>query len=263
MNLIAFDIESTGLDPAEDRIVELAIVRPGEPEPLLCERFNPGVPIPAAASAVHGIRDADVAGCPPFAARAAEIQALLEGAILIGFGSRRFDTLMLDAELRRAGQPGIDLDAVKEIDLLMVWIRSEPRDLGAAARRFLGKSHVEAHGALPDALVLGPLLKAMMREWGHNLGAMVELSRPEGEVDRSRKFRLERGTGEVVFNFGQHRGELVREHEDYLDWMLKADFPDDTCRAIRRLRENGYRWPAASPRSASGRAGAPAGDLAE
>lgn len=242
MNLIAYDVESTGLEPAQDRIVEIAIIRPGEPEPLMYERFNPGMPIPAAASAVHGIRDADVAESPPFASRAAEIQTLLEGATLIGFGSRRFDTLMLDAELRRAGQRGIDLDTVKEIDLHMVWVRSEPRDLGSASRRFLGKSHVEAHGALPDAIVLAPLLKAMMREWGHNLGTMVELSQPEGEVDRSRKFRLERGTGDVVFNFGQHRGELVREHDDYLDWMLKADFPEDTCRAIRRLRENGFRW---------------------
>jgi len=243
MKFIAFDLETTGLDPGEDRIVELAILDPAREEPLLNERFKPGVPIPAAATAVHGIRDADVAGCPPFADRAAEVQALIDGAVLIGFGSRRFDTLMLDAELRRAGQPGIDLDGVKEIDLHMVWVRSEPRDLGAAARRFLGRSHVDAHGALPDALVLAPLMKAMMKEWGHDVGTMVELSRPEGEVDRSRKFRLERGTGEVVFNFGQYRGEPVREHDDYLDWMLKADFAADTCCAIRRLRGNDFRWP--------------------
>src|SRR5262245_14853787 len=100
--LVVFDIESTGRDPTTDRIVELALVvlRPlpaaDEQLPLFAAaatheqrvyewRINPGIPIPAEASAVHGINDADVAGAPPFSAVAAEVAALFAGADVSGF----------------------------------------------------------------------------------------------------------------------------------------------------------------------------------
>jgi DNA polymerase-3 subunit epsilon len=239
--MLAFDLEATGLDPLQDRIVELAIVRASDGLVLLDERFHPGVPIPASATAVHGISDADVAHCHTFAARARDVQSTLEGAVLVGYNSRRFDTVMLDAELRRAGEAGLDLAATEEVDLLRVWSGVERRTLGLAVQRFLGHGHEGAHGALNDAEVLIPLLHAMKRAWGLEDHDLLDLSRPPGEVDRSRRLRLDRG-GRVVFNFGKHRGEPVSEHADYIEWMLESDFPPDTRQAIRRLKENGWAW---------------------
>ena len=46
-----------------------------------------------------------------------------------------------------------------------------------------------------------------------------------------------------MFNFGKHLGKPVREQEEYLEWMTKSDFPSDTLEAIRRLKENEWRWP--------------------
>lgn len=239
--MLAIDLEATGLDPQQDRIVELAIVRVEDGLVLLDERFHPGVPIPPAATAVHGITDADVAHCHAFAARAADVQAMLDGAVLVGYNSRRFDTVMIDAELRRAGEEGLDLAAIQEIDLLRVWMESERRTLDLAVRRFLGHGHDGAHGALNDAEVLIPLLHGMKRTWGLEDHDLLVLSRPPGEVDRSRRLRLD-PTGRVVFNFGQHRGEPVSEHPDYLEWMLNSDFPPDTHLAIRRLKANDWEW---------------------
>jgi len=240
--ILAVDLEATGLDPREDRIVELAIVRAEDGLVLLHERFHPGMPIPPQSTAIHRIADADVAHCDQFSVHAGRVQKILEGVVLLGYNSRQYDTVMIDAELRRAGEPGLDLATMPEIDLLRVWAQSERRTLELAVQRFLGHGHEGAHSALSDAEALVPLAHAMKRAWALEDFDLVELSRPRGEVDRSRRLRRDQA-GEVVFGFGKHSGEPVREHEDYLDWMLESDFPADTLDAIRHLKENGWRWP--------------------
>ena len=248
--LLAFDIEATGLDPYEDRILELAVIRVEDDALMFHAFFDPGRPIPAESVAIHGITDGDVAGCPTFRSCAEAIQRLVDGAVLVGFVSRRYDTLLLDAELRRSGRAGLDLATVREIDLHRVWREAEPRDLGTAVRRFLDRDHEMAHRAVPDTAVLPPLLREMARVFGYTAEDMVRLSRPEWEVDRSGKFRLDDASGEVVFNFGRHRGQPVRINDEYLEWMLGAKFPPDTKAAIRVLRRNGFRWPPVETRRA-------------
>lgn len=237
--MLYFDIEATGTDPERDRIVELAVLPSESQDEPYVQRFNPGVPIPPAATAVHGITDGEVAGCPPFDMEAERVQRMFEGEVLCGFNIRKYDTLLLDAELRRAGQPGFDLARVQEVDLYRVWREMEPRSLASAVRRYLGREHEGAHSALGDARVLIPLLEAMREAHGLGREDLLRASRKPDEVDRAGRFRIR--DGEVVFTFGVHEGELLREHPDYLDWMLRRDFPEDTKRAIRRLRNRDFR----------------------
>lgn len=245
MNMLAFDIEATGLDPYRDRILELAVIRVEDDALVFHAFFDPECEIPADSTAVHGITGEDVAGCPTFQSCAEAVQRLVDGAVLVGFVSRRYDTLLLDAELRRAGRSGLDLATVREIDLHRVWREAEPRDLGTAVKRFLDRDHEMAHKAVPDTRVLPPLLREMARVFGYTADDMIRLSRPDWEVDRSGKFRRDDETGEVLFNFGRHRGQPVRLNDEYLEWMLGASFPPDTKAAIRVLRRNGFRWPPA------------------
>jgi DNA polymerase-3 subunit epsilon len=240
--MLAIDLEATGLDPYEDRIVELAIVRVEDGLVLFHQRFHPGLPIPPAATAVHSITDADVAHCDGFSVHAQRIQTMLDGAVLLGYNSRRYDTVMVDAELRRAGEPGLDLATLAEIDLFRVWTESERRTLDLAVQRFLGHAHAGSHSALSDAEALIPLAKAMKRYWALEDYDLLDRSRPKGEVDRSRRLRTD-GSGEVRFGFGKHAGERVRDHPDYVEWMLESDFPPDTKEALRRLKDGGWRWP--------------------
>jgi len=237
---LAFDIEATGLDPHNDRILELAILRAEDGYPVFHERFHPGVPIPPPATAVHGITDADVAHKDPFTVHAGAVQRIVDGAVLLGYGCRRFDTVLLDEELRRAGEPGLDFTRLQEIDLLRVWAEKERRTLELAVQRFLGHSHDSPHDALADAQILVPLVAAMKRTWGLEDLDLVEITRPPGEVDRSGRLRLDTA-GEVVFNFGQHRGERVGDHPDYVEWMLQSGFPPDTEAVLLRLKEKGWR----------------------
>lgn len=263
-----FDLETTGLDPNTARIVELAAVdgeavregaapspgeRPGagahqlslalDRAPTLLRRFHPGVPIPPGASAVHGITDRDVADAPRFEEEAAELQRLFEGRVLCGYNLRAYDTPLLDAELRRAGQPGLELEAVAEIDLYRVWCRLEPseergsRTLEAAVRRYLGRTLEDAHAAAADTLVLPELRSAIRAEHGLSREELLELTVGPDEVDRAGKLR--RQGGEVVFAFGRHAGEPVAERPEYVAWILRADFPEETKRILRRLAGEG------------------------
>ena len=79
--LVVFDIESTGVNARQDRIIELAAIRvdPDGTETEKCWLLNPGVPIPAETTEIHGITDDIVKDCPTFAEAAAEIEEFFRG----------------------------------------------------------------------------------------------------------------------------------------------------------------------------------------
>ncbi|MFP3947117.1 MAG: exonuclease domain-containing protein [Longimicrobiales bacterium] len=240
-----FDLETTGTDPYGDRVVEIAAVvadRHGAGWEVVARwqhLVHPGRFIPEAATAVHGISDDDVADAPIFEELAPQIQEAVRGCVLVGYNIRAFDTVLLDRELRLAGEDGLERDewdriVVPEVDLYEVWRRSEPRTLEEALFRFAGIDLGDrAHGAEADTEGLPDLTVGMARTFGLDLEEMAELSTPEWEVDRDGRFRRE--DGEVVFNFGKHRGAPAASAPDYLQWMLTSDFPPETkafCRLI-------------------------------
>ena len=231
--VVGFDLETTGTDPSTDRIVEICLMAPGGRAKVW--RVNPGLPIPAGATAVHGITDADVADAPLFEEIAPEVQRYVDGAILLGYNSRTFDTPLLHAELRRAGQPGIRMETVQEIDVMRIWKAMEPNSLSGAVRRWLGRPHEGAHSAREDVRATLEIWKAMSTAYGLRELDGVAMSKPENELDREGKFALDEN-GEVIFNFGKHKGKPVRAVDPgYLAWMSKDDFPSSTKAWVERL----------------------------
>ncbi len=241
--LIFLDLETTGLSISEDRIIELAIMRLSPQGDVLerVRRFNPGIPIPEEAFAVHGISDEDVAGEAPFAARAKALHELLDPCDLAGFNIRRFDVPMLLAEFRRAG---IDFDvrSRKLIDVQLIFHHQEPRDLSAAARFYLEREHQEAHTAIGDIRTTAAVLAAQLDRYEDVPNDLAGL---HDYCDTIRKFEtaLERWFGErdggLVFRRGKHRGEaldqVALEKPDYLHWMLGAqDIDPDVLDVVRK-----------------------------
>lgn len=226
--LAFFDLETTGIRPGQDRIIELALLRlsPGGDVFERVRRFNPGIPIPPEAQAVHGISDDDVADEPPFSAFARSLADLLDECDLGGFNVRRFDLPMLLAEFRRAGVD-FRVGDRRVIDVQMIFHREEPRDLSAAARFYLGRELEDAHSALADIRATAAILGAQLERYPHlprdvdGLEAYCDEIRPfETEVDRW--FR--RGEdGALRFRRGKHDGrslaEVARSAPDYLQWM--------------------------------------------
>lgn len=233
MRVVFFDTETTGTDPENDRIVEICLMERGAPVETF--RVNPGVPIPAAATAVHGITDADVKDAPAFADIAPKVQSIVEGAVLAGYNSRSFDTPLLHAELRRAGLPGIDLDTVEEIDVLRVWRAIEPRTLTGAVARWLDRDHADAHAAEGDVDAVSAVWNAIADARDLSLADAIRISKPANEVDRAGKF-VQREDGEIVLTFGKHKNVPGSELPlDYLQWMMNAEFPGSTKAVAARL----------------------------
>lgn len=225
MRILSFDVETTSLDLETARIVDLGMVQYdpiGGHVVAYAGRFDPGCPIPAAATEVHGIRNVDVAGCPSFAEEAQVIQEALFGSILAGFNIRRFDVPILDAELRRAGQPGVDFDRVREIDAYRIWFNLEPRNLEGAVKRFAPDYEPEdVHAGAADALSTCHVLAGMADEWDLTPEAMESVTRPENEVDRFGKFVYD-DDGVICFNFGKHKGKPAMSEQSYLQWMISS-----------------------------------------
>lgn len=241
---VYFDLEGTGPDAYRDRIVEMAF-HDGE-DFLLNVRVNPGRPIPPATTEVHGISDADVVGEPPFSHFAPKVQTIIEGAVLVGYNLIRYDTILLNRELRMAGEDGLarDRDGVivqPEVDLFGIWNRMEPRRLATAAQRFGDYELTDAHEAGADTECLPPILEGLRREFDLNgdVEALAELSRPEGSIDRDGKF-VRRDDGVVVFNFAKVRGQPVHSDPGFLSWMLGKDFSPETLRYARQFLNEAY-----------------------
>ena len=239
--IVCFDLETTGIDPATDRIVEISILRVelDGTRQVRTRRINPGRPIPKEATAVHGIRDEDVADAPSFRQIARGLLEFLEGADLAGFNVARFDIPLLDREFRDC-ELTLGLDQRRIVDAMTIFHRMEPRDLSAATRFYLDREHTGAHGAEADVQASFEILEAQLARYEElpdtvdGLDAWIRRV-PDNAADQSGKFVHE--DGRVVFNFGKHKGkplvEVAASMPDYLQWILGSDFPDDAKQVVR------------------------------
>ena len=233
--LTVIDLETTGVDPARDRIVEIALLtlHPARTHDLFHTRLNPGVPIPRAATAVHGIRDADVWGASTFTAVAPDLTRRLTECDLAGFGIASFDLPLLCAEFARAGV-SFDLTGRAVLDALAVYRRYEARTLTAAVGFYLGREHPAAHAAAGDAVAAAGVLDAQVGRYGLPPVPM-ELHSLLHPVDVGGKFELVNGA--VAFAFGKHAGrrldDVARTDPGYLEWLLTRPFLPDVHALVR------------------------------
>lgn len=131
--LLFFDIESTGLNVATDRIVEICAVKvmPNGDQEIKTRRLNPTIPISPEAQAVHGISDEDVKDCPKFKEIAKSLAQWMTGCDIAGYNSLKFDIPLLAEEFLRAG---VEFDFRKRhlVDVQNIFHKMEQRTLSAA-----------------------------------------------------------------------------------------------------------------------------------
>lgn len=247
--LVFFDLETTGVDPLSDRIVEISVLRlaPGGHREERTRRVNPERPIPPEATAVHGIRDEDVARAPTFRQIARSLMDFLADADLAGFNVHRFDVPLLDREFRDCGLD-LGLDRRVVIDAMTIFHRKEPRDLSAAVRFYLGREHACAHDARGDVEATAAVLEAQLERYPELPHTVEELGgwcapppRPDA-VDPAGK--LVWREGRAVFSFGRYQGraleEVARESPEYLQWIARADFPAEIKEVVARALDGEF-----------------------
>jgi len=247
--LVVFDIEATGTNVRTDRIVELATIRlePSGESSRRVWRINPQRPIPPEATEIHGITDPDVAACPTFLQKAAEIAAVFDNADLAGYNAIRFDIPMLAEEFSRAHFPFV-VDGRRLLDAQRIFHRKMPRDLTAALSYYCGELHLEAHGATADAEATLRVLQAQFERYPdlpRDMNSLDAYCSPRNPDWADRTGRLRWQDGDIVLNFGKRQGEsvrrLLREDPGFINWMLRSDFPTDTKTILRQASEG--KWP--------------------
>lgn len=232
--MIFFDLETTGLNPEEDRIVEIAILDKSGKE-LFCSRINPLVEIPPEVSAIHGITSEDLKDCPTFKDVAEKVFDIIDGQDIAGYNSNSFDIPFLYNELLRNG---IDWNYKNSnlIDVCNLYRIVEPHTLSNAYMTYTGGKLEGAHSAKEDTKATIAVFDSIINYY--------EVPKDEKELalftnygkeilDLSGKFvEID---GEVCFNFGKHKGKPVKSEKNYLRWMLDSDFSKDTKRIAKSL----------------------------
>lgn len=242
--IVFFDLETTGTDIANDRIVEISYIRvePNGNEESKNMRINPTRHIPEGASAVHGIYDEDVKDCPTFKDAAPELQKAFSGCDLAGFNSNRFDIPLLVEEFLRAGI-NIDLTNCKRVDVQNIYHKLERRTLVAAYKYYCDKDLENAHSALADTRATLEVLEAQLDRYPdvlkNDIDQLSEYSTMDKIVDFAGRFVYDE-MGKEIVNFGKYKGKTVesvlRCDPSYYDWIMKSDFTLNTKQVITSLR---------------------------
>lgn len=241
--IIFFDLETTGVNITHDRIVEVSLIKvmPNGEELERTRRINPEMPIPAEATAVHHITDADVADCPPFKQIAKDLARIFLGCDIAGFNSNRFDVPMLDQEFRRAGVK-FDFTKARFIDVQTIFHKREQRTLTAAYRFYCDKDLEAAHSANADTRATYEVLKAQLDRYEdlpNDMEALADYSCQQRNVDLAGRLVYD-DKGVETINFGKYKGKAVtdvlRRDPGYYNWIMQGDFAANTKDVLTAIK---------------------------
>lgn len=238
-----FDLETTGINIAQDRIVEISVVKihPNRKEEWYTKRLNPCIPIPSQASAIHGITDEDVQDCPSFREIGKNLAKFLEGSDLAGYNAIRFDIPLLAEEFLREGIE-FDIRKRKYIDVQVIFHKKEQRTLSAAYKFYCNSELSNAHSAKADTEATYEILKAQLDRYPdlkNDVDDLSKFSYHSKFADLAGRI-IYNSKGQEVFNFGKHKGQLVEDvlknEPSYFTWMMEGDFPEYTKKVLTEIK---------------------------
>ena len=242
--IVFFDLETTGINIAIDKVVEISILKvfPNGNKESKTWLVNPEIAIPQESSDIHGITNEKVVAEPTFKELAPKINEMIADSDLAGFNSNRFDIPLLAEELMRAG---IDFDMKnrKAIDVQVIFHKKEQRTLGAGYQFYCGKELEGAHGAEADTNATYEILLAQLDKYediGNTVDALSEFSTHGKRADFA-GFILMNDKDQEIFSFGKYKGrtveEVLKENPGYNNWIQNADFPLYTKKVLKEIKE--------------------------
>ena len=241
--IIFFDLETTGINIAKDRIVEISMLKidPKGEESSLTLRINPEIDISKESSEIHGITQEDIKDKSTFKEAADEISKFIGPADLVGFNSNKFDIPMLAEEFLRVNHE-FDMRARKFIDAQNIFHKMEQRTLVAAYRFYCDKDLENAHSAEADVIATFEVLKAQVQRYEELENDMEFLAK----FSTHNKFKIidfagrlaENDEGQPIYNFGKHKGKTLEEVDKneagYYGWMMNSNFPRYTKAVLKK-----------------------------
>jgi DNA polymerase-3 subunit epsilon len=254
--LAFFDLETTGVNVASDRIIEICIIKvmPDGSKEKFEQRINPEIPIPAASSMVHGIYDKDVADMPTFKKIGKAIANFIGNSDLAGYNSNKFDIPVLVEEFLRA-EIDFDIENRKTVDVQNIFHLMEQRTLKAAYKFYCNKEIINAHSAEADVSATYEVLMAQLEKYKdvefedkngirskpvqNDVKMLHDFTNINRNVDMAGRI-VYNDKGVEVFNFGKHAGKAVsdvlKSEPSYYAWMINGDFPLYTKKVLTALK---------------------------
>lgn len=251
-----FDLETTGVNVASDRIVEISILKvmPDGTKEIKTKRINPTIPIPLQSSEVHGIYDKDVENEPTFKAIAKSLADFLKDCDLAGYNSNKFDIPVLVEEFLRA-DVDFDLKNRRFVDVQNIFHQMEQRTLKAAYKFYCGKDIKNAHSAQADIEATYEVFLAQLERYDgveiedkkgnkivpvkNDIKALHEFTNINKNADLAGRIVFNEN-GVEVFNFGKHMGkpveQVLKEEPSYYSWMMNGDFPLYTKKVLTEIK---------------------------
>jgi DNA polymerase III subunit epsilon len=258
--IVFLDLETTGINVATDRIVEICLVKlsPGGKTEVKTERVNPTIPISAQVLAIHGISNEDVKDMPTFGQLAPSLSQFIGNSDLSGYNAIKFDIPLLVEEFLRA-EINFDLKGRKIVDVQNIFHKMEPRNLSAAYKFYCQKELINAHSAEADTMATMEILIAQIGRYENTsyedkngaitypvkneMAALSEFSYQTKNADLVGHI-IFNDKGEEIFNFGKYKGNTVAKtfstEPQYYDWMMKSQFPLSTKKVITAIYLRGF-----------------------
>jgi DNA polymerase III subunit epsilon len=241
--LAFFDLETTGINITQDRIVEIAILKimPDGSQIEFESRINPTIPIPPQSTQIHGISDDDVKDKPTFKEKAHEIVQFLKDCDFAGYNSNKFDVPLLAEEFARV-ETSFDWTKRKFIDVQVVFYKKEPRTLSAAYSYYCNKDLTNAHSAMADTKATYEILEAQLERYEDiepSTSFLNEYTSQTKNVDFAGRI-IYNDKGDEIFNFGKHKGKSVEKifetEPGYYNWMMNGDFASNTKQVLTAIK---------------------------
>jgi DNA polymerase-3 subunit epsilon len=242
--IVFFDLETTGINIAKDKIVEISILKvfPNGNKESKTWLVNPEMEIPKESSDIHGITNEKVVNEPTFKELAPEISKMIENCDLAGFNSNRFDIPLLAEAFLRVGID-FNMDNRKAIDVQTIFHKKEQRTLSAGYQFYCNKELENAHSAEADTLATYEILLAQIEKYDdleNDVNALSDFSYHKVRADFA-GFILYNDKEEEIFSFGKHKGKRVKDvfeqDKGYFNWIQNADFPLYTKKVLREIKE--------------------------
>ena len=241
--IVFFDLETTGINIATDRIVEISILKvfPNGNKESKTWLVNPEVKIPKEASDIHGITNEKVANEPTFKELAPKVHELIKGCDLAGFNSNRFDVPLLAEEMLRA-EVDFDLTNIKFVDVQTIFHKKEQRTLSAGYQFYCNKELEGAHSAEADTNATYEILLAQIEKYddiGTTVNELSAYSSHQKRADFAGFIQFNDNDIEI-FTFGKYKNrtvlEVLAENPGYYNWIMNADFPLYTKKVLTNIR---------------------------
>lgn len=249
-NIVWFDLETTGINVAVDRVIEICMIKTdldGNEIDSFYSMINPGSDIVWRQEAIdkHSITPDDVAKSPMFKHIAKDILSFIGDSSIGGYNALRFDVPVLVEEFMRCGIIFNHRDR-SIIDPFLIYTKYEKRDLSSAYTKYTGKTLNNAHRAENDIRATMEIFQAQVKLYDisndpDTINRDVNESRLN-QVDLSGKFKFAEieGKRDIVFNFGKWSGKSFREvyekDSNYIEWMIsKGEFTKETKIIAKKL----------------------------